>query len=249
MLGRLRALDPARSVPGILFYGVVKNAAWLALRLLLGLRVLGAEKMPRNGGVLVVLNHQSHLDVMLVGASLPRHVVYLARATLFKNRLFGWFIRMLNAVPLKQSGADTAAIRAALEQLERGRVVLIFPEGTRTEDGGMRPFKRGVWLLLSRAKCPVLPVGIDGAFDAWPRGRGSPRLLSGCRVEMQIGEPIDAASLLAMGPDAGLAHLGRVIDGLRLEARGQMRRATDGSYPPAGAGDGPMTAADGADVV
>jgi len=219
MFSRIRALCPGRSIAGIGFYAFVRWLAGVALLVTFGLRAKNSKNMPATGPVLVVANHQSHLDPPAIGIILPRHLTYLARASLFKNPLFGAFIRGLSSVPLKEGKGDAAAIRTAIEQLGMGRAILIFPEGSRTLDGEMTPFKRGVWLLLSRAKCPVLPVGIDGAFEAWPRGTSLPRLFRGNRVAIEVGEPIASEMLLAMKPDDGLALLAERINTLRLKAR------------------------------
>jgi 1-acyl-sn-glycerol-3-phosphate acyltransferase len=170
-----------------------------------------------------------------------RHINFIARGGLFGNPLFGSYIRALNAVPIKETGSDTAAIRTALEQLSKGRIVLLFPEGSRSPDGTLQEFKRGFWLLMSRAKCRVLPMGIDGAFDAWPRGRGLPRLW-GSRIAVSIGAPLSHEALMAMGPDQGLPYLRQVVDALRLDARHELRKGTRERYPVEGPADFPATA-------
>ncbi|MGQ0627356.1 MAG: lysophospholipid acyltransferase family protein [Phycisphaerales bacterium] len=220
MLAAIRAKNPGRSIGAIGFYSVVQHAAWLGLRIFFRLRATGTQHMPGSGPVIVAVNHQSHLDAEMVGTVLPRHLNYIARASLFKNPLFGWFIRMLNSVPIKEGTSDTGAIRTAIEQLALGRAVLIFPEGTRSPDGTLQPFKRGVWLLLSRSRCPVLPVAVRGAHAAWPRGTKLPRLFGGHRLSVNIGEPIAPETLLALGPDEGLAHLRETVQRLLDEPAG-----------------------------
>ena len=120
------------------------------------------------------------------------------------------------SVPIKQGSADMGAIRTAIEQMELGRVLIMFPEGSRTPDGSMHTFKRGAWLILSRAKPTVLPGAIEGAFDAWPRSRSRPKLW-GKRVMLKVGKPIAAETLLEMGPDKGLEFLRQTIEDMRLE--------------------------------
>lgn len=159
-----------------------------------------------DGPVLVVANHQSYLDPPLVGCAMPqRQFDFLARAGLFDVKWLKPLITVLHSVPIKENGSDPASIKEILRRLEAGRVVLVFPEGSRTMTGEMGEFKRGVALLLKRAKCPVLPVGISGAYDAWPRG-GKPRPFSR-RVIVQVGEPIGYEELMADGPDGALARL------------------------------------------
>ena len=120
------------------------------------------------------------------------------------------------------------AMRKAIAELEQGRLVLIFPEGTRSPDGRMRAFKRGCWLLIQRARCDVLPAAVVGAHDIWPRGRGAPRLTPGplgsCAV--MFGpvirfDDLSAASRNMRDADKGLELLeSRVADlHTQLESR------------------------------
>lgn len=194
-------------------------AAILAFRM----RAYHTARMPRQGPVLLVANHQSHLDPPIVAlATRGRRVRFIARASLFKGRRFGSFIRALGAFPLRDGEGDIAAVRAALACLDAGQPVLVFPEGSRCQDGRVGEFKRGAVLLLSRVRCPVVPIGIDGAFDAWPRHRTLPRLW-GSRISVVVGEPIPAEELLRDGPEAALARLEREVRARHEEARRRRR--------------------------
>ncbi|MGD9689638.1 MAG: lysophospholipid acyltransferase family protein [Phycisphaerales bacterium] len=224
-LGPLSRRNPGRPRAAILFYELCWSFLWIAFTLIYRLRITGRHNIPRSGPLLVVANHQSHLDPPCIGMAFShRHLNFIARVGLFSSRLFGLAISTLNAVPIKENGSDTAAIRTALHQLALGRALLIFPEGTRSPDGTIHDFKRGFWLLMSRAKCPVLPVAIDGAFDAYPRGTSLPRLW-GQRLAVNIGQIIPYQRLHAMGPEAGLPYLRQVIDDLRADAEHERRAA------------------------
>jgi 1-acyl-sn-glycerol-3-phosphate acyltransferase len=220
VIARIRALNPGRSLAAIAFYQFARGCVRLCFRLTLGYRVRGLEHEPPEGPVIIVANHQSHLDPPAIGGAPRRHVCFVARRSLFKNKAFGGLIGLLNAFPINdEGGSDTAAIRAALDVLKQRRVLLIFPEGTRSPDGQIKDFKRGVWLLLSRAKCPVWPAAIDGAFDAFPRGRRFPTLFKH-RVRVSFGKPIMPEELLAMKPEEGLERLKREVEGLARGLRG-----------------------------
>ncbi|CAN5440534.1 hypothetical protein BH11PLA2_BH11PLA2_24300 [soil metagenome] len=138
------------------------------------LRVKGREHLPKSGPILLLSNHQSFLDPPLLGmATYPRPLTFLARKELFKNALFRRMIDYCGAVPIDQSfGRD--GIRAITERLHNGETVAVFPEGERTLDGSMMPLKPGVSLLLRDGDFPIVPVGIAGAFEAWPRGQKLP---------------------------------------------------------------------------
>lgn len=220
VLTAFRLRNPGRSLFGLAAYEVI----WLAARTLYGVlfryRTFNAHRAPTAGPLLVIANHQSYLDPPAVSFALPRrHLTFLAKAQLFVNPIFGNLIRLLNSVPIQGTG-ETAPIRTALEVLSRGGAVLIFPEGSRTLDGAMHPFRRGAWLILTKSKCTVLPVAIEGAYDAFPRKK-KPRLFR--PVWTNVGEPISAETLLAMGPDAGLAHLRTTIENLRADLAADLR--------------------------
>lgn len=238
MLDRLRLCDPGRPLWQIALYRACRKAASAFVHTFYRVRYVGKENIPPTGGVLLISNHQSHLDPPLLGTGLGRrNMASLARVGLFGNRFFGWMLRGLGAIPLKQNESDTGAMRAAIAELKAGRILLVFPEGSRSPDGAVHDFKRGTWLLLSRADCLVLPAAVEGAFDAWPRERLLPRLF-GQRCMVAYGPPIPSQELKAMGADQGLEHLARVIDAMRMDLRRRLRESSRGRLPRPGAGDG-----------
>jgi 1-acyl-sn-glycerol-3-phosphate acyltransferase len=138
-------------------------------------RVFGARNVPREGGVLLVCNHQSFFDPVLATLALPRECHYMARDTLFRNPWFRKLIESLNAFPVRRGAADVGAIKETLRRLKRGALVTAFPEGTRTWDGSIGPMQPGVVLLARRAGVPIVPTLILGAYQAWPRQASLPR--------------------------------------------------------------------------
>lgn len=249
ILASVRARDPGQPLWRIVVYRLSQMLVEWTVVLLYRYRAFGQEHVPRTGPLLIVSSHQSHLDPPLVGVAVRhRHIVPLAREGLFKNRLFGALIRLYNAISLKQDESDTAAMRRAVAEVNTGRALLIFAEGSRTPDGALQPFKPGVWLILKRSRCPVLPVAVEGAFDVWPRSRTLPRLLGG-RVAVMVGPPIPHDELAAMGPREGLVELERRIESMRLELRAHLRSATHGRYPaPSARPQEPAAAASAAEA-
>ena len=138
-------------------------------------RVFGTRNVPREGGVLLVSNHQSFLDPVLATLAIPRECNYMARDTLFEPPLLRRVITYLNAFPVKRGTADMGAIKETLRRLKQGKVVLTFPEATRTTDGSVGPMRAGVVLLARKARVPIVPTLILGAFQSWPRTRKYPR--------------------------------------------------------------------------
>ncbi len=189
------------------FYWFAWGAVTCVFTLLYRFRRHGLDLFPKSGPVLVVCNHQSHLDPPMIGLCVRnRQFRPLARASLFKNPVFGRLIRALNAIPLRDKEGDIHAIRAALAQLGAGEVVSLFPEGSRTPDGEVKQFHRGAALLLKRARCPVVPMAIEGAFDIWPRWRTLPRLWGG-PLRIAVGEPISHDELMRDGAESALDRL------------------------------------------
>jgi 1-acyl-sn-glycerol-3-phosphate acyltransferase len=152
---------------------------------------------------LLVVNHQSNFDPLLVGLPLKRPVSYMARSTLFPIPLIGWLLRNTYVVPIDREAARAGAIRELVARLERGFLVGMFPEGTRTADGRLGEFKPGFIALVRRSRLPIVPVGIAGAFEAYPRGH-LPRM---GRVRVVFGspwQPGEYAELCERGREAEL---------------------------------------------
>jgi len=156
------------------------------------LKTYGVKNVPKTGGVLLVSNHQSYLDPILVGVQVFRPISYLAKSELFRNPIFGWFIRGLNAFPVRQGAGDVGAVKETILRLQEGGALNIFPEGSRSEDGQLQPIERGASLVIRRAKVPVVPVVIDGSFRAWPRGR---KFFRDSPVRLLYGPPMELAHL------------------------------------------------------
>lgn len=152
------------------------------------LRTYGRGNVPAAGGVLLVANHQSYLDPMVIAVQLRRPVSFMARSGLFSNPMFSWLIRNLHAFPVRQGQGDVGAVKEAIHRLQEGCVLNIYPEGSRTETGQLGPMERGVALVIRRAGVPVVPVAIDGSFQAWPKGRA---LFRPYPIRVLYGPPMD----------------------------------------------------------
>jgi 1-acyl-sn-glycerol-3-phosphate acyltransferase len=184
-----------------LAYWCYEASFWISgplMTLACSLRTEGAQHVPTTGPALLIANHQSFIDPLLIGLAARRHLSYLARQSLFHNRAFGWFIRQYNAVPINQDGFSREGLRTIIDYLKAGRAVVMFPEGERTPHGDMQPLRPGVHLLAKWVDMPIVPVGIAGAYDFWPRWRAlpipDPVFLSdqGRSMAVSIGEPIDS---------------------------------------------------------
>jgi len=194
------------------------------------LRAEGGAQAPRSGPALVVANHQSFLDPVAAGLAFPRPLIYLARKSLFRNPAFSWLIRSLNAVPIDQDGIGKEGIRTILAQLNLGKAVLVFPEGERTLTGRMNPLKPGVHLLIKRTQAPIIPVGIAGAYDAWPRHQPLPipaPLFWPARkgtIAVSVGQPLEASRIAGLAREQALTELYEAIDAVQRRAEKLRRR-------------------------
>lgn len=186
-------------------------------RLCWGARGHGAANVPARGGVILAANHQSFFDPPLVSMWLRREAHFMARSTLFRNPLFRKLIVACNAFPIEREARDVKGVRIAIERLRSGGALLVFPEGTRTRDGGVGSMKGGLKLLAARSGVPVVPVLIEGAHKAWPRDRALP-LLRG-RIDVAFGRPFV--------PDPGEDPGDRVRREI-LELRDALRRSAGG---------------------
>lgn len=199
-------------------YLVLRGLCRLACVTMFQVRCAGHQHVPATGGVLVCSNHQSYLDPVLVGLGFRRHCNYLARETLFRFSPFGWLIAFVDAIPLDRDGGGLRGLKETLKRLKRGEMVLIFPEGTRSPDGNIAKLKPGFLVLARRGGAALLPVAVDGAFEAWPRRAWIPR--PGI-VRVCIGEPILPQVAATMTDEQLLAELESRIRACHAEARRQ----------------------------
>jgi 1-acyl-sn-glycerol-3-phosphate acyltransferase len=170
-----------------MLYAVMKPVALALMRLLFRVEGRGTEHIPAKGPVLLVANHSSVLDPPLVGGVCPRPLTFLAKAELFRIPGFGGLIWRLNARPLRREGADPSALRTARRVLDEGQALLVFPEGTRGEEGILREPKLGAALLAVQSGATVIPTYVRGSGRAWPRGRRLPRP---AKVMVTFGTPL-----------------------------------------------------------
>ncbi|SHH10834.1 1-acyl-sn-glycerol-3-phosphate acyltransferase [Thermosyntropha lipolytica DSM 11003] len=160
--------------------------AWLIMRLfftLLGLKIEGTDKLPAKGAAIIVSNHVSNWDPIVVGIAFKRPVYFMAKAELFQNKLGRAFFTALNAFPVKRGSADRGAIRKAISILEEGKVLGIFPEGTRNKTGASMEAQNGAAMLALKTGAPVIPVACIGTKSLLPWGWKKPLVL-------RVGNPI-----------------------------------------------------------
>jgi len=169
--------------------GVLTN---LLLRGYLGAEYVDTHNIPETGPAIIAANHSSHLDGPLINAASAyarrRPVVFLAAADVYNsNRLFRMMCDTVNCIPIKRNENDRIALLKTIRLLHQGRLLGIFPEGQRSRDGSIGEGKSGVALIALATGCPVIPVGISGTFEAFPR---ETKIIKPVKVRLKFGAPL-----------------------------------------------------------
>jgi 1-acyl-sn-glycerol-3-phosphate acyltransferase len=140
--------------------------SWVLVRLILAIygrmEVVGAENVPRRGGVIIVSNHLNNADPGLVGAFMPRRVVFMAKDEMFHWPIWGLYVRSIGAFPVRRFEADLKALRRAVQVVRRGQALVMFPEGTRSRTGSMGRGHPGTAMVALRTGAPIVPVAVTG---------------------------------------------------------------------------------------
>ncbi|MCK8497285.1 MULTISPECIES: lysophospholipid acyltransferase family protein [Myxococcus] len=179
---------------------------------------VGLEHIPTEGHVVFVCNHQSHYDAPLGLAYLEKHTRFVAKAELFKIPVFGSALRLAGNIPVVRSGSsqDRARLEEAVTALRERVSVLFYAEGTRSEDGRLRPFKKGAATLAIQAGVPVVPMAVSGTRLILPKGGRAVRW--GQRVALAVGAPITTQGLTIQDREALTRQLEDAVAQLYSEA-------------------------------
>lgn len=141
-------------------YYICKVLVWIYMHIAYNLHYVGRKNIPQNTTVIYASNHRSYADPPLLGAGAKGKYAFMAKEELFRNKLFAWLIRSLGAFPVSRGKGDTSTIDTAVERLNSGRSLMIFPEGTRSKDGKVGKGHTGAALIAARSGKPIIPVGI-----------------------------------------------------------------------------------------
>jgi 1-acyl-sn-glycerol-3-phosphate acyltransferase len=180
------------------FYRTIRNlVAWVAV-FVFHFRCFGREHTQIPGGALILSTHQSHFDSLLIGVSFNERICPLAKSSLFKGKLLGFVITLLDAIELDRDRSGLAGLKETLKRLKAGKKVLIFPEGTRCIDGKIAPLKAGFLSIARRSRVPLIPVAVAGAFEAMPRGS---RLPLRYPLRLAVGPIISADQVAALADE------------------------------------------------
>jgi len=224
---KLDAERPAgrdRSIALSLWYHCVRYLIAVLTTVLLPWRATGRSNVPAAGGLLLVSNHLSFLDVFFLAIPLGRSLNFVARSTLFVPVLAA-FMRSVGGFPIQREGMGASGLKETLRRLRKGGAVTLFPEGTRSRDGRIGLVKPGIAVLVSRAKVPVVPVGLAGTFEVWPRSRLLP---APHPIRVHFGTPIFPEELTGMDTAAVTALIRQRLEECHHEAERALK--SDMSY-------------------
>jgi 1-acyl-sn-glycerol-3-phosphate acyltransferase len=186
--------------------------------LLAGIRVKvnGTENIPRERSAVYIANHQSHFDILALYASLPIQFRWMAKQELFDIPLFGMAMRRSGYIAIDRSDRRKSmqSMIAAAQRIQHGTSVIVFPEGTRTNDGRLQSFKKGGFMIALKAQAPLVPVAINGSFALLPRGRTAIR--PGL-IEIDILPPVETSGLTSKDLDGLMTKLHASLSGLIKE--------------------------------
>jgi 1-acyl-sn-glycerol-3-phosphate acyltransferase len=146
--------------------GFLYSAGRFGFRVIAGLsgwEVRGRERVPPSGSLIVAANHQSYWDPPLIGSAMAREIHFLAKAELFSPAPFGAVLRAVHSIPIRRGMADLSGMSKAISVLQRREALLVFPEGTRSTDGELRPARPGVGMLAVHGDAMIVPCSITGS--------------------------------------------------------------------------------------
>lgn len=184
---------------GALYHWHARTWSRIGLRIAgITVEVTGADRVPSGESIIFMSNHQGNFDILALFQAIPRRFAWIAKEELFRIPVFGHSMARAGYVPLKR---DATSGRQAVKSIERaaalireGRSVVVFPEGTRTDDGSLLPFKQGGFLLAARAGVPIVPVTINGSMGVNPKTRLA---IHPGTIRVTFADPVPTAGIAA----------------------------------------------------
>ncbi|HEX6636390.1 MAG TPA: MFS transporter [Steroidobacteraceae bacterium] len=226
------------TIPQLFIFAAVLNAAvaiyiyslvpeflmrfltWVLVNIMYRVRVRGLENIPEHGPALIVCNHVSFMDPLVIGGSVRRPVRFVMDHNIFRIPVLNFIFRTARAIPIAPAREDPEALQKAFDRVDAeladGEVVCIFPEGKLTRDGEINEFKRGVEMILERRPVPVVPMALRGLWGSFFSRRAGKAPMTKLprrfwsRIEVVVTAPVH-------GEDASATGLQRIVSGLRAD--------------------------------
>ncbi len=170
-----------------MLYVIAKIKFLIIFKLFFRLKVTGQQNIPQDGPFIIVANHSSLLDPVILGVSIKPKIIFVAAAYLFEIRWLGYLLRMAKSIPVQREN-DIKAIKQSLKILQQGGVLGIFPEGGIDRQKDNFPVRAGAAYLATKVGVPIVPIKIKGADKVLPRG--AKFIISLNKIEVEIKKPI-----------------------------------------------------------
>jgi 1-acyl-sn-glycerol-3-phosphate acyltransferase len=170
-----------------LLFKTLRLLVRLIVRLIFTVRIEGAENIPKKGSAILMSNHVSFLDAIILGMFFPRHIWFMTKNSQFYGSFLFWGLPKTGAFPVRRYTTDPQAVRNLIRVVQAGHIAGVFPEGERSWDGEMLPFKSGCMRMILCLNQPVIPVGISGGYELMPRWTAKVKRVP---VKVRIGPPI-----------------------------------------------------------
>nr|WP_245784220.1 1-acyl-sn-glycerol-3-phosphate acyltransferase [Halomonas korlensis] len=177
----------------------MRRLVFALIHVMYRLRLRGRRHIPDHGAAIVVCNHVSFMDALVVGGASRRPLRFLMDKPIFDSPWLNWMFRLVGAIPVESERRDPGNVRRALQEVSRalaeGEVVMLFPEGRLTPDGEVQPFRRGLELILAKDPVPVIPAGLSGLWGSWTshcqgKALSKPPSRFRAKVALTFGEPM-----------------------------------------------------------
>lgn len=169
-----------------MIYWFFRSLSALIFKTVFRIKVYGKNNIPQKGGFILASNHVSYLDPVAIGVACPRKLNFMARHDLFDNPAFSWLLYRLGAFPVKRDSADLSALKEAMKRVKQGKVLTVFPEGSRAFDGISNEPQPGIGFLAAKLNVPVVPAFIRGTYDAFPKGA---KFIRPAQICVYFGQP------------------------------------------------------------
>jgi long-chain acyl-CoA synthetase len=213
----VQSLVEASSRPSATMVTAVTRALCVAqFRTVYRLRVEGLQHVPPHGPLILVANHCSFYDAFILASSLPlrtaQQIFYMGFEWFFRHPVVAWWARGVRVIPVDMDTYLVRALQTSALVLQRGNILCLFPEGERSATGRLRPFRKGVGILIRELKVPVLPAHIAGSFEAWPRGQSLPGVH---RLRVRFGPVVAPEDLLGADARRGADEYETIVMNLR----------------------------------
>ncbi|MFM7319846.1 MAG: lysophospholipid acyltransferase family protein [bacterium] len=206
-----------------LWYGLVRMVFSAVLITTCGIRASGRRNVPATGATMMMANHASFYDTIILGVAQRRMIDFMARSGLFIP-ILGPFISSMGAFPIQRDGGGATGIKETLKRLKNARLIGLFPEGTRTPDGTLQPLRPGIANIARKSGCQILCVAIYGAFEAWPRSQPWP---GSWQFHVHYEPPITPADLAGKTDDEAMGMMRQKLELALGHARASVDRLRD----------------------